>query len=32
MKFLFGLLYLVFVIVILVQMIRTEKSFYHIDL
>ena len=27
MKFLFGLLYLVFAIVILVQMIRTEKKF-----
>lgn len=32
MKFLFGLLYLVFAIFILVQMIRTEKSFYHINL
>lgn len=32
MKFLFGLLYLVFAIVILVQTARTEKSFYHINL
>lgn len=28
MKFLFGLLYLVFAIIILVQMKRTEKNFY----
>lgn len=29
MKFLFGLLYLVFVIIILVQMKRTEKKFLY---
>lgn len=28
MKILFGLLYVMFALIVLVQMIRTEKSFY----